>query len=307
MTGKGDKRRPMQISQQELDDRWDAVFNAKPNENMFDHLMIDKILTNEVDDSVPEKEVAVLLSGGVDSISVAFAAERLGKKITAYSFKLEDEISYDYNKAKDIAQMRNWKFVGVIIPKNRLIEDFHDLVRLGCKKKTQFECTFPFLYIYPQIKENYVLTSWAADGYYGLSKKAMIHYKGDNFDEFRDNYFKEENQAGYIWHNKVAELNDKKLIAPYLTASVKQFFYRYNHPQLNKPFQKHHVRNGFYEFNEIDKVENHLNLQIGGGVSKLFGTLLNNREINFKNRTRMLDVYRDWYELNNTSTLDEFI
>ena len=35
MTGKGDKRRPMQISQQELDDRWDAVFNAKPNENMF--------------------------------------------------------------------------------------------------------------------------------------------------------------------------------------------------------------------------------------------------------------------------------
>ena len=139
MTGKGDKRRPMQISQQELDDRWDAVFNAKPNENMFDHLMIDKILTNEVDDSVPEKEVAVLLSGGVDSISVAFAAERLGKKITAYSFKLEDEISYDYNKAKDIAQMRNWKFVGVIIPKNRLIEDFHDLVRLGCKKKTQFE------------------------------------------------------------------------------------------------------------------------------------------------------------------------
>ena len=38
MTGKGDKRRPMQISQQELDDRWDAVFNAKPNENMFDDL-----------------------------------------------------------------------------------------------------------------------------------------------------------------------------------------------------------------------------------------------------------------------------
>ena len=307
MAGKGDKRRPMKVNQEDYASNWDAIFKGKPNENMFDHLMIDKILTNEVDDSVPDKEVAVLLSGGVDSISVAFAAERLGKRITAYSFRLENEPSYDYNKAKDIAQIRNWRFVGITIPKNRLIEDFHNLVRLGCKKKTQFECTFPFLYIYPQIKENYVLSGWAADGYYGLSKKAMIHYKGDNFDEFRDNYFKEENQAGYIWHNKVAEMNNKKLITPYLTTAVKEFFYRHNHEQLNKPCQKHHVRNGFYEFNEIDKVENHLNLQIGSGVNKLFGTLLNNKEINFKNRSRMLDVYRDWYELNNTSTLDEFI
>ena len=307
MAGKGDKKRPMQVDRDTYSNNWDAIFNAKPNENMFDHLMIDKILTNEVDDSVPEKEVAVLLSGGVDSISVAFAAERLGKRITAYSFRLEDEPSYDYNKAKDIAQMRNWRFVGVTIPTDRLVEDFHNLVKLGCKKKTQFECTFPFLYIYPQIKEKYVLSGWAADGYYGLSKKAMIHYKGDNFNEFRDNYFQDENQAGYIWHNKVAEMNNKNLVTPYLTAAVKEFFYRHNHEQLNKPFQKHHVRNGFYEFNEIDKVENHLNLQLGAGVDKLFGTLLNNREVNFKNRTRMLEVYSDWYEFDNTANLEEWL
>ena len=34
---------------------------------------------------------------------------------------------------------------------------------------------------------------------------------------------------------------------------------------------------------------------------------LKNKEINFKNRTRMLDVYRDWYEMENTSTLEEFV
>ena len=66
-------------------------------------------------------------------------------------------------------------------------------------------------------------------------------------------------------------------------------------------------RNGFYEFNEIEKVENHLNLQIESGIIKLFGKLLNNKEINFKNRTRMLEVYSDWHELNNTSTLEEFL
>ena len=102
-------------------------------------------------------------------------------------------------------------------------------------------------------------------------------------------------------------LNNKKLVTPYLSESVKRFFYKYNHEQLNKPFQKHHVRNGFYEFNEIGKVDKHLNLQIGSGITKLFGTLLKNKDINFKNRNRMLDVYRDWHVLNNTSTLDKFI
>ena len=63
-------------------------------------------------------------------------------------------------------------------------------------------------------------------------------------------------------HKKVADLYNKSLVTPYLSESVKQFFYRYNHEELNKPFQKHHIRNGFYEFNEIEKVENHLNLQI---------------------------------------------
>ena len=297
----------MNIDRNQFDNNWDAVFNGKPNEKMFDHMMIDKILVSEVEKLVPDDEVAVLLSGGVDSISVAFAAERLGKKITAYSFRLDNHESYDYNKAKDIAQMRNWRFIGVTIPTDRLVEDFHYLVKLGCRKKTQFECTFPFLYIYPQIKENYVLSGWAADGYYGLSKKAMIHYKGDNFNEFRDDYFKKENRAGYICHKKVADLYNKSLVTPYLSESVKQFFYRYNHEELNKPFQKHHIRNGFYEFNEIEKVENHLNLQIESGIIKLFGKLLNNKQINFKNRTRMLEVYSDWHELNNTSTLEEFL
>ena len=51
----------------------------------------------------------------------------------------------------------------------------------------------------------------------------------------------------------------------------------------------------FMSFNEIEKVENHLNLQIESGIIKLFETLLdNNKEINFKNRTRMLEVYSDW-------------
>ena len=217
MAGKGDKRRPMQINREEFDKNWNEVFQKN---------IIDKILTKEVEETVPEDEVALLLSGGVDSISVGFAAHRLNKKIHAYSFRLHKIPSYDYNKAKDIAQIMGWKFTGITIDTSKLLEDFFELVEMGCRKKTQFECTYPFLHMYPKINEKYVLSGWAADGYYGLSKKAMIHYKGDNFNEFRNDYYKEENRAGYIWHKKVAELNDKILVTPYLSESVKEFFYK---------------------------------------------------------------------------------
>ena len=62
--------------------------------------MIDKLLTQEINKQVWGNDVAVLLSGGVDSISVAFAAMNARKKITAYSFHLDTEVSYDFLKAK---------------------------------------------------------------------------------------------------------------------------------------------------------------------------------------------------------------
>ena len=36
MNGKGDKRRPQEISDEEFKKNWDAIFKSKPHENMFD-------------------------------------------------------------------------------------------------------------------------------------------------------------------------------------------------------------------------------------------------------------------------------
>ena len=70
--------------------------------------MIDKLIQDEIVQQTSDKEVAVLLSGGVDSLSVAFAANRLGKKITAYTFHLEDNPSYDAIKAAEVAKLFGW-------------------------------------------------------------------------------------------------------------------------------------------------------------------------------------------------------
>ena len=41
-------------------------------------------------------------------------------------------------------------------------------------------------------------------------------------------------------------------------------------------------------------------MQLGANIDHLFEKLLNNTEINFKNRSRVMDICRDWYELNKS-------
>ena len=265
--------------------------------------MIDKILQDVIARESQDNEVAVLLSGGVDSLSVAFAAHRLGKKITAYSFHLDTESSYDAEKAQEVAELFDWQFHLKVVPTNHLENDFITLANeFDCKKKTHFECVFPFIYLYQSIKEKEVLSGWAADGYYGVSKKANMHYKHtkEKFDIFRNDYFLPKNQAGYLWHKKVADKYNKKFITPYITKEVKDFFYNKDWYELNQPFQKHHVVNAFDEFKRFT-FKKHINLQLGAGIDKVFETLLNNNRINFKHRKRVMDICRDWAD-NKQST-----
>ena len=273
--------------------------------------MIDKIIKKQLDNLLPDNECALLLSGGVDSISVGFAANQLGKSIHAYSFQLKDNPSVDFKKAEEVALIMGWKFTGVEIEKQNLISDFQTLLKLGCKKKTHFECSYPFLYVYPKIKQKYVLSGWGADGYFGISKKAHLKYKvkesKKQFDEFRDSYFQKTECAGYEVHKLVSNNWNKTFIAPYLSASVKDYFYRYDWHELNKPNEKHIIRNAFDEFSFIGKVNKHSNLQLNANIPEYFETLLQDKTINFNSRRRMMDVYRDWVKRYELDSLDIFM
>jgi len=267
--------------------------------------MIDKLIQQEIEEQTSDKEVAVLLSGGVDSLSVAFAAQRLGKTVNAYTFHLKDQPSYDAEKAVEVSKLFNWNYKVIEVPTDNLEEDFLRLAKeIMCKKKTHFECCFPFLYVYPEIKERAVISGWAADGYYGISKKAILNYSkvevgtldttiASKFNEFRKNYFDYFNQAGYLWHERVARNNNKQFITPYLSMSVKDWFYSKNWYELNEPFQKHHVVTAFDEFKKF-KFKKHINLQLGSNIDKLFETLIDNKKINFKKRKRVMDICKDW-------------
>ena len=138
----------------------------------------------------------------------------------------------------------------------------------------------------------------SADGWYGLSKKAMINYKRPKelFDKFREDYFQNENPAGVLQQLKLAEMYNKKFVHPYLwNDEISKFYMSKSWDELNKPKQKNVVREAFsVEFDKVGKVKNHLNLQLGSKIDKVFESLLDDYEINWKDRTRVMDVCRDW-------------
>ena len=160
--------------------------------------MIKNLLINHIRDNAPDNEIAVLLSGGIDSLSCAIAAHDVGKIVHAYSFHLDTHETYDFKKAQEVSDIMGWNFTGVSVPTNDLENDWFRLRELGCKKKTHYECVMPFIYLYPKIIEKYVLTGWGADGYHGVSKKAVMHYKHpkEKFDQFRDDYFYQKKLLG---------------------------------------------------------------------------------------------------------------
>ena len=64
-------------------------------------------------------------------------------------------------KASEVSKLFGWDCHTVVVPTFNLVNDFQRLVKeVRCKKKTHFECCFPFLYVYPEIKEQVVLSGW---------------------------------------------------------------------------------------------------------------------------------------------------
>ena len=269
--------------------------------------MIDKILANIIRNEVPTDTVGILLSGGVDSLSLGFAAYRLGKKITAYTFHLEGDKSYDAYKAEEVSKEFGWECETVVVPTTNLREDFLRLVRTyDCRKKTHFECTFPFLYVFPHIKESYLLSGIGADGYYGVSKKAILHFKEpkEKFDQFRRNYFMHYNVTGFRQIEQLAQEKDISLVHPYIYHDeVRNYYFKYDWFELNQPKQKQVVRDAFKEeFDRVTSVKDHINLQLGSNIDHLFETLLNDEMLNNRKRKRVMDLASD-YASTGSSTL----
>ena len=93
-------------------------------------------------ENIEDTELAVLLSGGVDSLSVAFAADRVGKRISTYSFRLDIHDNYDNEKAQQAANEFGWAHRECVVDTTNLVEDFLRSNQDFCKEKNITKSNF---------------------------------------------------------------------------------------------------------------------------------------------------------------------
>lgn len=217
---------------------------------------------------IKERDVAVMLSGGVDSSSILFSLLEAGKNVTAYTFVLEGHKSTDFTSSKKVCETFEIPFVPVYLPTNvKTIEkDVRNLiVNRGLSKKTDIECTWAMKYAMREVKEKVIVTGHGADGHFGLSKRAMIHHSHslEALNEFRDKTFNNPNYAQKLTLQEIAKENKQEIVFPYLEKEMRKIFHNKSWEELNKPKQKNPIVESFPEYFEKIKIRKHTVFQLG--------------------------------------------
>jgi asparagine synthetase B (glutamine-hydrolysing) len=215
-------------------------------------------------------QIAVSMSGGIDSSSVIVAALDEGKDVTVFSFTFEDFESTDFKAAKKIAGKYSLPFVEVLLPScpGKIYETIQSIIReCRIKKKTAVECVFPFVFLIDKMRQfnlKCLLTGHAADGHFGVSKKAMMHFREplSKFNEFRQEYFSNPNSSQVRTLKGYCLARGVNLCTPYFEPDIFALFINRPWDELNKPRQKEAVRVEFPDLDDL-AIKPHSNLQMG--------------------------------------------
>lgn len=259
------------------------------------------VLVEVVSEQLPSNtnNVALLLSGGVDSLTVGLTLHHLGVNINAYTFRIDNVETKDTLTAAETARIFGWNWQAVDINTKNLEEDFLTLANTwGCKKKTEFECTWPFIHLFPQVKESVLLTGTTADTLYGSSKKVKLNYSQPKevFDEFRRESLKKYNIEGYRQLQALAQHYNKQIILPYRHPEVEKFFMEKSWDELNRPRMKMTARTAFSDgFAQVTRI-NSRNLQLAAGIPEIFERLLTS-PLNVNKRRRVMDLCKDYAQV----------
>lgn len=227
-------------------------------------------------EAVKEPRVALMLSGGFDSWSLAFAAQRAGKEVIGYVFRMDGVESTDWQLAN-----ANARLYGIRLHEISLSADIHHLVEsvrwlkkeLGLVKKAEIECVYPVAEAARHVDEKTVLLGHGADDLYGTTKRAAIHFK-NSLRAFRvDELARSQNQIDAL--RKLFSSLGMTAVMPYETPEVGALFDPYDTwDSLHKPLIKQPTRDAFHaDFAHVKVIRQ--GLQVGdSGIRAAFERLL---------------------------------
>tara|TARA_R100001230_G_C5688050_1_gene198892 strand:- start:551 stop:1396 length:846 start_codon:yes stop_codon:yes gene_type:complete len=232
-------------------------------------------------------EIVVGTSAGIDSASIVVSALDVGKKVTVASFTLSDRLSNDFKGAKKIADYFDLDFMPIQIPTdpdiilNKVLQVIRILTAPESKfhlklKKTTIETIVPQVFLLSEMQQRgqkTLVTGLGADAHFGLTKKAMIHYRKtkDLFQEMRNMRYEDIDNSQKTSFPIVAKHFGVRPIAPYINKDIFDIYSDATWAELNRPRVKETIRREFPEVNGICE-NKHVNLQLGdSGIAQLIG------------------------------------
>lgn len=264
--------------------------------------MIRNFIDEELENVIANKnDVALLFSGGSDSLSVLLSCLNVGIKPILYSFYLKNYESDDIKMCRKIASIYNLTLNEIVINDediSQLIKDVEYIIKtFKVYKKTQVQCIYPFIYVVPKIKEKYVLSGLCADDLYG-TPRSMAKYSNDidKFNSIRENIVNNINASSYFQIKTLVESHNKTFIAPYKdNDKLINYLKGLSYKEMNSPKQKNIMYIDYKE--EIDKhslYRRNQNLQCGSHIREWHDKLLDT-DLNIKNYKVVFPIYKNIY------------
>lgn len=236
-----------------------------------------------------EDPFAISLSSGLDSNSLALAAQLVGRRFSSMSFSFKNHWARDFQWAKHNAKIYKVQFIGVRLPTDEevIVDDVVWLIEeIGCRTKTEIECCWPFIY---QMKVaasrgfTSLVCGWGADDFYGLEMGAAMKFpdQPEEFRKYRDHRWAGPLPAQLKCVHRMAKHFRIKFVLPYTTnQELHDALFRLDWKQLHLPRQKEPIRLAFPEHKKLS-TRYHTNLQLGDSeIAKRMGQAMLNSKYN---------------------------
>jgi asparagine synthetase B (glutamine-hydrolysing) len=136
-------------------------------------------------------DVALSLSGGIDSTTLLFALLELGYAPHCYTFRLGDSDSPDSAAARSITTTLGVPWTCIDIPRTTaaLVTDIRRVMSItGSARKVFVQCPHPYLYVAPAIARDgftQCLVGTSADNLWGTSKELMMDARVEDATDVR--------------------------------------------------------------------------------------------------------------------------
>lgn len=200
------------------------------------------LLKAVVKKDLPDEPVALLFSGGTDSLTVLWTLLDLGVEVHAYTFRLSYFESADARVSRAACKQYGIPQTVVTEGPDSPEQQIYDVIRvIQSPRKTHVEVMFGYWFLMKAVKERHVYSGIQADTLYGSNKKSAIHYGKrpvSAFTDYRQKLLANPGQEGLAQARLIASHFGKVLHAPYADPAVRDFFFNYSWKDLNRPKQK---------------------------------------------------------------------